>query len=107
MPHGYSDSEWARMNVRTVGEITREKVRELQGAPPEVPEVLSSPHDETLVAPETSDIKGEKDPEVKEEKVEEVPPEPKKRGRSLKIKVVEIKKEKKTKVAFATKRGRK
>ena len=89
MPHGYSDSEWARMKVQSVGEITREKVRELQGVGPEEVPVIATPA-EVLVKDVLSGV--EEIPEVVEEKVEEVKPAAKKRGRPAKLKKLEVEK---------------
>lgn len=95
-PHGYTDSEWAKMNVKSVTEITGEKVREAKGAEP-APVALPEALPEALEAlPEEK----KEVPEVKEEKVEKK--EPAKRGRPAKVPAKGVaKKEKKAK------RGRK
>ena len=102
MPHGISDSEWARVGAKSIGEYN-DKMKEEQLARDST--VKSSPEDETLVAETPLEV----EVSIPIEKVEEVKPAAKKRGRPAKLKKLEVEKivipeVKKTK---KVKRGRK
>ena len=84
MPHGISDSEWARVGAKSIGEYN-EKMKEEQIARDST--VKSSPEDETLVAETPLEV----EVSIPIEKVE-AKPVAKKRGRPAKLKKLEVEK---------------